>query len=86
MVGIGMYCFIDVLKTITQMDLKQFDKYTKNLWCHGLISFQDITFPNITTKIACIGMHEVIAHYINENIPEHLYIDFEETENYDENF
>ena len=75
-VGIGMYCFIDVLKTILQMDLKQFDKYTRNLWCHGLISFQDLTFPNIATKIPCIGMHEVIAHYINENVPEDLYVDF----------
>ena len=47
---------------------------SRNLWCHGLISFQDITFPNITTKTSFIGIHEVIAHYINENLSDNFYL------------
>ena len=72
--GFGMYTFKDVLSNGLQMDPKQFDKYTRNLWCHGLITFQDITFPNVNTKIPCIGIHEIIAHYINENMPDKFYL------------
>ena len=73
-IGFGIYTFRDILCTVLQMDLTQFDKYTKNLWCHGLISFQDITFPSVTTKISFIGIHEVIAHYINENLSNKFYL------------
>ena len=72
--GFGIYTFKDVLSNGLQMDPKQFDKYTRNLWCHGLITFQDVTFPNVNTKIPCIGIHEVIAHYINENMPDEYYL------------
>ena len=58
------------------MDLTQFDKYTKNLQCYGLISCQDITFPNVTIKIPFIGIHEVIAHYINKNLSDKFYLSF----------
>ena len=68
-IGFGMYTFKDVLCVGLEMDPKQFNKYAKNLWCHGLVSFQDVVFPNVNTKIPCIGIHEVIAHYINENTP-----------------
>ena len=74
MVGFGMYTFKDVLSIGLQMDPKQFDKYTRNLWCHGLITFQDVTFPSINTRIPCIGIHEVIACYINENMPEKYHL------------
>ena len=74
MVGFGIYTFKDVLSIGLQMDPKQFEKYTRNLWCHGLISFQDVTFPSLSTKIPCIGIHEVIAHYCNENMPDKYYL------------
>ena len=73
-IGFGIYTFKDVLHTVLKMDLKQFNKCTKNLWCHGLISFQDVTFPNLVNKIPCIGIHEVIAHYINENMPDDFFL------------
>ena len=72
-VGFGLYAFKDVLSVGLQMDPKQFEKYTRNLWCHGLISFEDIIFPGMIAKIPCIGIHEVIAHYINENMPDEFY-------------
>ena len=72
-IGFGIYTIKDVLSAALQMDPKQFDKYTRNLWCHGLISFQDVTIPSVNTKIPCIGIHEVIAHYINENMPNEFY-------------
>ena len=72
-VGFGLYTFKNVLQVGLQMESKQFDKYTRNLWCHGLISFEDVTFPGMITKIPCIGIHEVIAHYINENMPDEFY-------------
>ena len=71
--GFGLYTFKNVLSVGLQMDPKQFDKYTSNLWCHGLISFEDIIFPGMITKIPCIGIHEVIAHYVNENMPDEFY-------------
>ena len=75
-IGFGIYTFRDILSAVLQMDFQQFDKCTRNLWCHGLISFQDITFPNITTKTSFIGIHEVIAHYINEkfNLSDNFYL------------
>ena len=73
-IGFGIYTFRDILSAVLQMDLQQFDKCTRNLWCHGLISFQDITFPNITTKTSFIGIHKVIAHYINENLSDNFYL------------
>ena len=73
LVGFGIYTFKDVLAVGLQMDPKPFDRYTKSLWCHGLIIFQDVTFPSSNTKIPCIGIHEVIAHFINENMPDEFY-------------
>ena len=73
-VGFGIYTFKDVLSVILQMDSKQFDKHTRNLWCHGLITFQDVTLPYVVSKIPCIGIHEVIAQFINENMPDKFYM------------
>ena len=73
-IGFGVYTIKGFLSSVLEMDAQQFDKCTKNLWCHGLISFQDVTFPNVVNKIPCIGIHEVIAHYINENMPDEFYL------------
>ena len=73
-IGFGVYTIKGFLSSVLEMDTQQFDKCTKNLWCHGLISFQDVTFPNLVNKIPCIGIHEVIAHYINENMPDEFYL------------
>ena len=72
--GVGIYTFKHVLPVGLQMDPKHFDKHTRSLWCHGLITFQDVTFPSVNTKIPCIAMHEVIAHYINENMPDEFFL------------
>ena len=72
--GFGLYTFKDVLPVGLKMDPKQFEKYTRNLWCHGLISLEDVTFPGMITKIPCIGIHEVIAQYINENMSDKFYL------------
>ena len=77
-IGFGTYTIKDFLSDILKIDTKRFDKYTRNLWCHGLISFQDVTFPNVVTKIPCIGIHEVIAHYINENMPDKFFLSVRE--------
>ena len=73
-IGFGVYTIKDFLSIVLEMDPKQFDKCIRNLWCHGLISFQNVTFPDAVTKIPCIGIHEVIAHYINENVPDEFYL------------
>ena len=72
-IGFGIYTIKDILSAASQIDPKQFDKYTRNLWCHGLISFEDVTFSSVNTNVRCITIHEVIAHYINENIPDVFY-------------
>ena len=72
--GFGIYTFKDFLSNGLEMDPKQFDKYTRNLWCHGLITFEDVAFPSVNAKIPCIGIHEVIARYINENMPDEYYL------------
>ena len=74
MLGFGVYTISDVLSNVLQMDSKNFNKYTNSLWCQGLISYQDITFSNVATKIPCITTHEVIAQYINENMPDQFYL------------
>ena len=73
-IGFGIYTVKDVLSGVLQMESKQFDKCTRNLWCHGLITFQDIPLPNAISKILCIGIHEVIAQFINENMPDEFYM------------
>ena len=73
-VGFGVYTFKDMLCKILKGDIKQFDNHIRNLWCHGLISLQDMTFPHVVTKIPCIGIHEVIAQFINENMPDIFYL------------
>ena len=72
--GFGIYTVRDALPILVQMDSKQFDKCTGNLWCHGLISLHDVIFPNVTTKIPCIGMHDIISQYINENMSNDFYL------------
>ena len=73
-IGFGIYTYRDILSAVVQMDPKQFDKHTKSLWCHGLISFEDVIFPNTITKVSFIGIHEVIAHFINENFSDNFYL------------
>ena len=72
-IGFGVYTFKDLLYSALKIDLKKFDHHIKNLWCHGLIHFQDEMLPTKAIKISCFGMHEVIGHYINENMPDHFY-------------
>ena len=74
LIGFGIYTFKKLLSIGLQMVPKQFDKYTRNLWCHGLISFEDVTTPSLDTKVSCIVMHDVIAHYINENMADEFYL------------
>ena len=73
LVGFGLYTFKDLLSAVLQMDPKQFDRLINNLWCHGLISFQDVTFSSAMTKIPCIGIHEVIGHFLNGNMPDEFF-------------
>ena len=73
-IGFGIYTIKNFLSSVLEMDTKQFDKCTRNLWCHGLINFQDVVFSNIIAKIPCIRIHEVIAHYINANMPDEFYL------------
>ena len=75
-IGFGVYTIKELLSTVLDMDSTQFEKCTKSLWCHGLISFHDITFPNVIFKIPCIEVHEVIAQFINENMPDEFYLSF----------
>ena len=71
--GFGVYTVKDILSIVLEMDPKQFDKYASNLWCHGLITFQDVVFPNAIIKVPCIEIHEVIAQYVTENMPDEYY-------------
>ena len=73
-IGFGVYTIKDLLSTVLEMDPTQFKKCTRSLWCHGLITFQDITFPNVSAKIPCIEVHKVIAQFINENMPDEFYV------------
>ena len=74
LIGIGMLTFKDLLSTALCMESTQFDKYTRNLWCHGLVKFEEMALYNAITKIPCIGIHGVIAQFINENIPDEFYL------------
>ena len=75
-VGIGMLTFNDLLCAILCMESTQFDNYSRNLWCHGLIKFEEMRMYNAATthKIPCVGIHEVIGEFINENIPDEFYL------------
>ena len=71
--GFGAYTCKDVLPAIMKINSEQFDKYAKHLWCQGLISFESVTLPFISVKIPCIKMHDIIAQYINEEMPNDFY-------------
>ena len=83
LIGIGMLTFNDLLCTVLHMESTQFNNYTKNLWCHGLIKFEEIRIynPVTTHEIPCIGIHEVIGEFINENIPDEFYLNINMIEN-----
>ena len=71
--GFGVYTCKDVLPAIMNVTSEQFEKCAKHLWCQGLISFESVTLPFISVKIPCIKMHDVIAQYINEEMPNDFY-------------
>ena len=71
--GFGVYTCKDVLPAIMKINSEQFDKCAKHLWCQGLVSFESLTLPFISIKIPCIKIHDVIAQYINEEMPDDFY-------------
>ena len=71
--GFGVYTCKDVLPAIMKVTSEQFEKCAKHLWCQGLVSFESVKLPFITVKIPCIKMHDVIAQYINEEMPNDFY-------------
>ena len=71
--GFGVYTCKAILPDVMKVTSEQFNKCTKILWCQGLISFESVTIPFITVKIPCIKIHDVIAQYISEEIPNDLY-------------
>ena len=71
--GFGVYTCKDVLPAIMKINSEQFDKCAKHLWSQGLVSFESVTLPFISVKIPCIKMHDVIAQYINDEMPNDFY-------------
>ena len=71
--GFGVYTCKDVLLAIMKINSEQFDKCAKHLWCQGLVSFESVTLPFVSVKIPCIKIHDVIAQYINEEMPDDFY-------------
>ena len=71
--GFGVYTCKDVLPAIMKVNSEQFDKCAKHLWCQGLVSFESVMLPFVSVKISCIKIHDVIAQYINEEMPNDFY-------------
>ena len=71
--GFGVYTCKDILPTLLKIDSEQFDICASHLWCQGLISFESLMLPFATVKIPCIKIHDLIAQYINEQMPSEYY-------------
>ena len=71
--GFGVYTCKDVLPTVLKINSERFEKCMKHLWCQGLINFENVMLPFVTTKIPCIKIHDLIAQYINEEMPNKYY-------------
>jgi len=74
-VGFGVYTCKDILPIVLEITPDEFDKCTKHLWCQGLINFENLKLPFVTVKIPCIKIHDVIAQYISEEMPNKYYKD-----------
>ena len=71
--GFGVYTCKDVLPTVLKINPEQYERCTKHLWCQGLIAFENLILPFMGTKIPCIKIHDLIAQYINEEMPNKYY-------------
>ena len=71
--GFGVYTCKDVLPTVLKISPEQYETYTKHLWRQGLINFESLMLPFVATKIPCIKIHDLIAQYINEEMPSKYY-------------
>ena len=71
--GFGVYTCKDVLPNVLKINPEQYERCTKHLWCQGLIAFESLMLPFVTTKIPCIKIHDLIAQYINEEMPSKYY-------------
>jgi len=67
--GIGSYVIKAAIFNLSKVSSEEFDKQIKNLWCHGLVSFGNVTLPSLTVNIPGIEVHEIIAQYIIEEMP-----------------
>ena len=72
-VGFGVYTCKDVLPTLLKINPEQYERWAKHLWCQGLITFENLILPFMGTKIPCIKIHDLIAQYINEEMPNNYY-------------
>lgn len=66
--GFGTYAIKESVFANSKLTQEQFDKCTENLCCHGLVKFDEIFLISSVNTISCIGMHEIIAQYITENV------------------
>ena len=71
--GFGVYTCKDILPNVLKINPEQYERCTKHLWCQGLIAFESLMLPFVTTKIPCIKIHDLIAQYINEEMPSKYY-------------
>ena len=72
-VGFVPYALKGTLAEASKMTVEQFSLCIANLWSHGLIKLVDIPVYPTNQCISCIGVQNIIAHYIIETIPlEHL--------------
>ena len=72
--GFGSYALKGTVAKASKMTVEQFNMCVANLWSHGLIELVDIPVYPTNQCISCIGVQDIIAHYIIETIPlEHLY-------------
>ena len=80
--GFGSYALKDTVAKASKMTIEQFNMCVANLWSHGLIELVDIPVYPTNQCIPCIGVQDIIAHYIIETIPlERLYEMFGSIEN-----
>ena len=81
--GFGSYALKDTVAKASKMTIEQFNMCVANLWSHGLIELVDIPVYPTNQCIPCIGVQDIVAHYIIETIPlERLYEMFGSIENF----
>ena len=67
--GFGPYVTKDSVARTSKMTYEQFSTCIANLWSHGLIELIDLPKYPTNQCISCIGVHNIVAHYITETIP-----------------